>query len=183
LSTAALGDDKDQRGAGQHNHHDDTSRASLPPSVQSNCLPKDGLGLRGVDSRFARRVQCEHDGDTLLVTMADVKGQRDPSLHLHEWVAAEIRRDIANGDISPGHRLPPSKDMAAVLGVHPNTVLRALRLLRDEGVLEFRRGRGVTVVGQPERGLLAASAQALLSQARRFGLAREDLIELIQGLP
>jgi GntR family transcriptional regulator len=73
--------------------------------------------------------------------------------------------------------------MATVLGVHPNTVLRALRLLRDEGVLEFRRGRGVTVVGQPERGLLAANALALLSQARRFGLAREDLIELIQGLP
>jgi len=115
--------------------------------------------------------------------MTDVKGERDPSLHLHEWVAAEIRRDIADGEVGPGHRLPPSKDMAAVLGVHPNTVLRALRILRDEGILEFRRGRGVTVVGEPERGLLAAEAQALLSQARRLGLGREEVIALIQGLP
>jgi len=104
-------------------------------------------------------------------------------LHLHEWVAAEIRGDIANGEVLPGDRLPPSKDMAAVLGVHPNTVLRALRLLRDEGVLEFRRGRGVTVVGQPERGVLAARAQELLALTRRFGLGREELIALIQDLP
>jgi GntR family transcriptional regulator len=115
--------------------------------------------------------------------MTDVKGQRDKGLHLHEWVAAEIRRDIANGEVLPGERLPPSKDMAAVLGVHPNTVLRALRLLRDESVLEFRRGRGVTVVGAPERGVLAANAKELLTLARRFGLAREDLVALIQDLP
>jgi GntR family transcriptional regulator len=115
--------------------------------------------------------------------MTDVKGQQVKGLHLHEWVAAEIRRDIATGEIHPGERLPPSKDMAAVLGVHANTVLRALRLLRDEGVLEFRRGRGVTVVGQPERGVLAARAQELLTLARRFGLPREELIALIQDLP
>ena len=65
-------------------------------------------------------------------------------------VAAEIRRDIANGDVRPGQRLPPARDMAAVLGVHANTVLRALRVLRDEGVLEFRRVECVTVCGEPE---------------------------------
>ena len=115
--------------------------------------------------------------------MRDVKLDRDDVLPLHDQVAAEIRRDIANGEVRPGERLPPAHDMAAVLGVHTNTVLRALRILRDEGVLEFRRGRGVTVSGEPERGVIWAQAQELLTQARRFGLHREDVVSIIEGLP
>jgi GntR family transcriptional regulator len=115
--------------------------------------------------------------------MRDVKLDRDDVLPLHDQVAAEIRRDIANGEVRPGERLPPAHDIAAVLGVHTNTVLRALRILRDEGVLEFRRGRGVTVSGEPERGVIWAQAQELLTQARRFGLHREDVVSIIESLP
>ena len=68
----------------------------------------------------------------------------DPT-DLYEQVAGEIRRAIADGEAKPGERLPPAKDLAAVLEVNTNTVLRALRLLRDEGLLEFRRGRGISV--------------------------------------
>ena len=61
----------------------------------------------------------------------------------YQQVAGEIRRAIADGEAKPGERLPPAKDLAGVLGVNTTTVLRALRLLRDEGLLEFRRGRGI----------------------------------------
>jgi GntR family transcriptional regulator len=118
----------------------------------------------------------------MLVTMRRVKADPNDTMALHDQVAAEIRRDIANGDVRPGQRLPPAHDMAAVLGVHSNTVLRALRILRDEGVLEFRRGRGVTVSGEPERGIIWAQAQELLTQARRFGLQRDDVVSIIESL-
>ena len=74
-------------------------------------------------------------------TMLKVKVDRDEPTNLHEQVAAEIRRAILDGEAKPGERLPPAKDLAAELGVNTNTVLRALRVLRDEGILEFRRGR------------------------------------------
>jgi len=115
--------------------------------------------------------------------MRNVKLDRNDTMAFHDQVAAEIRRDIVNGDVLPGQRLPPARDMAAVLGVHTNTVLRALRILRDEGVLEFRRGRGVTVCGEPERGVLWSQARALLAQARQFGLQREELVSIINSLP
>jgi len=67
--------------------------------------------------------------------------------------------------------------------VNSNTVLRALRLLRDEGLLEFRRGRGVTVVGTPQRGAVLARAKELLAFARSNGYRRDELIDLIERLP
>ena len=107
---------------------------------------------------------------------------RDDSLQLHEQVAAEIRRAIADGEAGPGERLPPARDLAAVLGVNRNTALRALRMLRDEGLLEFRRGRGVTVAGTPQQGAVLTRAKELLEFARRQGYRREELIELMETL-
>ena len=107
----------------------------------------------------------------------------DPTA-LHEQAAAQIRRAIAEGQAAPGERLPPARDLAAVLGVNRNTVLRALRLLREEGVVEFRRGRGITVTAAaPQAAALVAAARDLLAQARRHGYDRDDLIRLIQTLP
>lgn len=106
----------------------------------------------------------------------------EPTL-LHEQVAAEVRRAIAEGEAKPGERLPPARDMAAVLGVNTNTVLRALRELRDEGLLEFRRGHGVRVGGTPERGAVLARARELLQLARQNGYRRDELVEIIEALP
>ena len=101
---------------------------------------------------------------------------------LHEQVAAELRRAIADGEAKPGERLPPARDLAAVIGVNANTVLRALRTLRDEGLLEFRRGRGITVAGTPERGAVTARTRELISFARQHGYGPNELIEIIQTL-
>ena len=114
--------------------------------------------------------------------MLKVKIDRQEPTELFEQVAAEIRRAIADGEAKPGERLPPARDLAAVLGVNTNTALRSLRLLRDEGLLEFRRGRGVTVAGTPEKGAVIARARELVSFARQQGYRREELIQLIEEL-
>jgi len=114
--------------------------------------------------------------------MLRVKIDRQEPTELFEQVAAEIRRAIADGEAKPGERLPPARDLAAVLGVNTNTVLRSLRLLRDEGLLEFRRGRGVTVAGTPEKGAVIARARELVSFARQQGYRRDELIELIEEI-
>jgi GntR family transcriptional regulator len=114
--------------------------------------------------------------------MLDVKIDRHRPVVLHEQVAAEIRRAIAEGEASSGERLPPARDLAAVLEVNTNTVLRALRLLRDEGLLEFRRGRGVHVAGTPERGAVVLKAREFLQFGRRHGYGPDELIGLIRQL-
>jgi GntR family transcriptional regulator len=114
--------------------------------------------------------------------MRHVKIDRGDPTSLHEQVAAQVRRAIAEGDAGPGARLPPARDLAAVIGVNTNTVLRALRLLRDEGLLEFRRGLGVRVVGTPEQGLVLSKAKELIGLAARHGYPRDELIRIIRTL-
>ena len=114
--------------------------------------------------------------------MIAVKVDRDEPLALFEQVCAELRRAIADGEAKPGERLPPAKDLAAVLGVNSNTVLRALRALRDEGLLEFRRGRGITVTGTPQRGAVLARVNELVEFARTNGYRRDELIGMIESL-
>lgn len=102
----------------------------------------------------------------------------DPTL-LHEQVAAEIRRAIHDGEASPGERIPQARDLATVLGVNTNTVLRALRVLRDEGLIEMGRGRAITVTGTPEQGAIQTKIKELIDLARQHGYQRDELIAMI----
>ena len=61
-------------------------------------------------------------------------------------------------------------------------MLRALRELRDEGLLEFRRGRGITVAGTPERGAIVARARDLVAFARANGYRVEDVVRIIESV-
>lgn len=108
---------------------------------------------------------------------------RSEPVALHDQVAAEIRRAIAEGEAGPGERLPLVKDIAAVLGVNKNTVLRAMHMLRDEGLLEFQRGRGITVAGTPQRSAVLEQVRALMEFARREGYRREEVIRMIETMP
>jgi GntR family transcriptional regulator len=114
--------------------------------------------------------------------MLNVKVNKADPTDLYEQVAAEIRRAIADGEAKPGERLPPAKDLAAILGVNTNTVLRSLRMLRDEGLLEFRRGRGVSVAGTPEQGAVIQRARDLVDFARQHGYRLDELVKIIEDV-
>jgi GntR family transcriptional regulator len=118
-----------------------------------------------------------------MTTAPNLKIDPSSSIPLHEQVAATIRRAIADGEANPGERLPPARDLAAVLGVNPTTVLRALRALRDEGLLEFRRGRGVTVAGDAARkNELMLKANEFIATGRKLGYRTDELLQLISTL-
>jgi GntR family transcriptional regulator len=104
---------------------------------------------------------------------------RSEPIALHQQVAAEIRRAIADGEAAQGDRLPPAIDLAAVLGVNKNTVIRALHILREEGVLDFTRGRGIRVVGTPAHSALLTKMNELVSMAREQGYRKDELASMI----
>src|SRR3954449_11176213 len=153
--------------------------ASSSTSLESRSAP----GGRGGATNGNGRSPFGASEASIVSTMRlNVKIDPHHETDLHQQVAAQIRRAIADGEAKPGERLPPAKDLAAVLGVNRNTVLRALRDLRHEGLLEFRRGRGITVAGTPEQGAVIARAHELLTFARQHGYRPDELIRIIDDL-
>jgi len=114
--------------------------------------------------------------------MISVNIDRSEPVALHDQVAAEIRRAIAEGEAQPGERLPLAKDIAAILGVNKNTVLRAMHILRDEGLVEFGRGNGITVTGTPQQSAVVKRVRELVEFCRIQGYRRDEVIQMIESL-
>ncbi|MBO1420429.1 aminotransferase class I/II-fold pyridoxal phosphate-dependent enzyme, partial [Streptomyces sp. FH025] len=64
-------------------------------------------------------------------------------------IAAHIEQGVSSGRLAPGTPLPPLRDLAAELGVNPNTAAAAYRLLRDRGVIETAGRKGSRILPRP----------------------------------
>lgn len=64
-------------------------------------------------------------------------------------IAADVEQAVGSGALPPGTALPPLRDLATELGVNPNTVAAAYRLLRDRGVIETAGRKGSRVRARP----------------------------------
>lgn len=99
---------------------------------------------------------------------------------LYEQVAASVRRALADGEVAAGERLPGARDLAASLELNVHTVLRGYQQLRDEGLIELRRGRGAVVAADAAgRGRLQEAVRDLVAEARSLGLGTAELVTLV----
>ncbi|MFE3327887.1 aminotransferase class I/II-fold pyridoxal phosphate-dependent enzyme [Streptomyces sp. NPDC059176] len=76
-------------------------------------------------------------------------------------IVASVERGVGAGHLEPGQALPPMRELAAELGINPNTVAAAYRTLRDRGVIETAGRRGSRVRSRPAstaRGSLRVDA-------------------------
>lgn len=110
-----------------------------------------------------------------------VRVDPDSPYGLAEQIASQVRGALASGGLVPGERLPAARELAAGLDVNMHTVLRAYSMLRDEGLIELRRGRGAQVRGDVNvnRAALDDEIRAVVDSARRIGLDRDQLIHRV----
>jgi GntR family transcriptional regulator len=69
----------------------------------------------------------------------------------HRQIAAWIRARIESGELAPRRRIPSEQDIIGETGVARTTARRAVRLLRDEGLVFTVQGRGSFVAEQPQQ--------------------------------
>ncbi|MER5783833.1 GntR family transcriptional regulator [Streptomyces mobaraensis] len=102
---------------------------------------------------------------------------------LGDQIAASVRGAVADGSVRPGERLPAARALADSLGVNVHTVLRGYQRLREEGIIELRRGRGAVVTtgdAVADRARLLAAAGRLVADARSSGLGDEAILDLVR---
>ncbi len=100
---------------------------------------------------------------------------------LFDQVAGSLRADMVAGTIRPGDKLAPARELASALSVNLHTVLRAYQVLRDEGLVDMRRGRGA--VATPAAGGLSQLRDEILELSKKalaLGMAPESLAALVR---
>ena len=103
---------------------------------------------------------------------------------LFEQISASIRADIVAGRLETGAKLPPAREVAAALAINVHTVLRAYQQLRDEGLVDLRRGRGAVVSASVAPLVeLRDDIRALVSRAESLGVPASVLALLIPQSP
>jgi len=105
----------------------------------------------------------------------------DSTRPLFDQVAASVRADVLTGRLSPGDRLPAARELAEALEINLHTVLRAYQQLRDEGLIDLRRGRGAVVsAAAAPFAELSQEISALVARAAALGIAPTTLAALIK---
>lgn len=97
-----------------------------------------------------------------------------------------VKRGIIAGGIGDGDELPSRRVLSALLGVNPNTVQKAYRLLEEEGLIQSRSGAKSCMVLDEETTqrvraeLLEHDARRIVSAMRQMGLSKEEAAALIE---
>ena len=100
---------------------------------------------------------------------------------LFAQLAAQVRAGVLHGELRPGTRLPSARDLAASLDVNLHTVLRAYQDLRDEGLVDMRRGRGAVVTAAAaDLAALSGDIRELARKARTLKLSPDSLAALVK---
>jgi GntR family transcriptional repressor for pyruvate dehydrogenase complex len=85
-----------------------------------------------------------------------------------EEVVTRLRDMIHRGELSPGDRLPPERDLAKILGVSRPTLRAGIRSLSTVGILQSRQGAGTFVAERGESPMLDSSPLRMLSALHGF---------------
>lgn len=105
---------------------------------------------------------------------------------IYVQIVRHVKRGIVSGSVQDGDELPSRRVLSAQLGVNPNTVQKAYRLLEDEGIISSHAGAKSAVTLTPEqraaiRGeLLAQTAEQVARTLRQMGVDLEEARALLE---
>lgn len=112
----------------------------------------------------------------------------EDGLPIYLQIIRHVKRAIAAGTIQSGDELPSRRVLSAQLGVNPNTVQKAYKLLEEEGIISSRSGAKSEIALSPQvveeiRGqLLEQEAGLLVHALQQSGLGKKDAFALLDRL-
>ena len=107
-------------------------------------------------------------------------------LPIYQQIVIYIKRGIAAGTVAHGDELPSRRVLSALLGINPNTVQKAYRILEDEGLILSQTGAKSTValsedtVEQVRSQLLEHDARHLVGAMKQLGLTKDQAVALLE---
>ena len=109
----------------------------------------------------------------------------DDGTPIYLQIITYLKRGMVAGTIRDGDELPSRRMVSALLGVNPNTVQKAYRMLEEEGLIQSRSGAKSCIVLDEEaqrrlrRELLEGDARTIVTTMKQLGLSKEEALQLI----
>lgn len=106
---------------------------------------------------------------------------------IYQQILLFIKRGAVAGTIADGDELPSRRVLSALLGVNPNTIQKAYRMLEEEGLIQSRSGaKSCMVLGEEQvaklrRELLEGDVKQIVRMMRQMGISREKAIDLLEA--
>jgi GntR family transcriptional repressor for pyruvate dehydrogenase complex len=104
--------------------------------------------------------------------------RRSEALSVPGRLSVDLERLIIDGELKPGDRLPPERELGELLGVSRVSIREALHELESRGLIDRRPGRGTIVVSPGDRG--TALGSALASMLERSDDGSHELARIME---
>ena len=110
----------------------------------------------------------------------------DNELPIYTQLVSQIKRAIATGELAPGARMTPVRDLSLEAGVNPNTMQRALQQLEREGLVYSQRGNGryitedVAAIARARDALASGHVRRYREAMRALGYSDEEMTALLK---
>ena len=112
----------------------------------------------------------------------------DDSGPIYAQIVRYVKRGIVAGNIVDGDEMPSRRVLSSLLGVNPNTIQKAYRILEEEGIIQSHAGAKSYVVLEPEKvtkirsELIESDVGAIIGAMKQSGVSKEEALELIGRL-
>ena len=107
---------------------------------------------------------------------------------IYQQIVSQIARAIAKGELPVGQKLPAVRNLAGELVINPNTVVRAYKVLEQQGLVTSKTGSGTFVTDPSMRGrdggqlnVLGERIDNIITQGLNLGLRSGDLNEMFRA--
>ena len=114
----------------------------------------------------------------MMISFENFKMQEDSPIYLQ--ILLFIKRGIVAGTIKNWDELPSRRVLSALLGVNPNTVQKACRMLEEEGLITSSAGSKSVMslnnqkIAAIRAELVEADAKGAVMKLKQMGLSREE---------
>lgn len=105
---------------------------------------------------------------------------------IYQQIVLYIKREISAGIIHSDDEMPSRRVLSALLGVNPNTVQKAYKMLEDEGIISSHSGAKSLIAADEEMllkiraELIEADAKNVISALKQMGINKEEALTLIE---
>ena len=105
---------------------------------------------------------------------------------LQDQIIFAVTKAVITGQLRSGDRFPSVRTLSQELNINPNTAMKVVATLVDQGLLETHPGVGTTVAawrpvaGAARRAALAEHVERLVIDAKRLGLDLPDVLDAVR---